>query len=249
MKIYGLIGYPLTHSFSPAYFNNKFSKEEIQARYELYPLKHLKEVMTLLDENPEIKGLNVTIPYKEQIISCLDELKGAAAEIQAVNTISIKRNSSLYITGYNTDVVGFEASLFSFLREKQKVKALVLGTGGASKSVQYVLQKNHVSYRTVSRTVKKNTLTYQDLDEAVISNTLLIINTTPMGMSPHENNFPDIPYHALSPKHYCYDLVYNPEKTLFLSKAQEQGASIKNGLEMLEIQAEASWRIWNMAPE
>lgn len=245
MKKYGLTGFPLEHSFSPRYFNNKFRTEGIAAKYELYPVSDPQQVVTLLRDNPEIAGLNVTIPHKERIIPYLNKLHDAAAEIYAVNTIRISRSEGLHLEGYNTDITGFEASLLPLLKGRPQMQALVLGTGGASKSIQYVLRKHSIPFRIVSRTPSEGMLTYPQLNEKIIGSSLLIINTTPLGMTPHQEAYPDLPYHAVSSNHICYDLIYNPQKTIFLRKAEKHGATIKNGLEMLEKQAEASWEIWN----
>lgn len=245
-SVFGLIGYPLSHSFSKGYFAQKFEKENISGFfYESFPLEAIKVFPELWEILPNLKGLNVTIPYKEQVIPFLDEVQEAAAEIKAVNTI--KKMPDGKLVGFNTDVVGFEQSLS---RKAQGAginlkKALVLGTGGAAKAVFYVLKKLNIDYKVVSRSRGKGDLLYGEISKKMILEVDLIINTTPLGMAPAIDTFPELPYEGLSEKHLLYDLVYNPEKTVFLRKGESQGAAIINGLEMLHIQAEAAWQIWN----
>ena len=241
MATYGLIGYPLTHSFSPAYFANKFHQEGVDAVYEKYELSNIEDFHKLIRTKPEITGLNVTIPYKQSIIPFLDELSTSAKEIGAVNCIAFKDGK---LKGYNTDVIGFEESLLPVLRPQHQ-KALVLGTGGSSLAVRYVLERLNIPYRLVSRNKTASTITYDELDEAVLKEYLVIINTTPVGMFPDVENCPAIPYAAISPAHLLYDLIYNPAETKFLALGKMQGAYIRNGWEMLQLQAEASWQIWN----
>lgn len=241
MATYGLIGYPLTHSFSPAYFANKFHQEGVDAVYEKYELSNIEDFHKLIRTKPEITGLNVTIPYKQSIIPFLDELSTSAKEIGAVNCIAFKDGK---LKGYNTDVIGFEESLLPVLRPQHQ-KALVLGTGGSSLAVRYVLERLNIPYRLVSRNKNASTITYNELDEAVLKEYLVIINTTPVGMFPDVENCPAIPYAAISPAHLLYDLIYNPAETKFLALGKMQGAYIRNGWEMLQLQAEASWQIWN----
>ncbi len=242
MRLFGLIGYPLSHSFSKKYFTEKFEKEGVTGcRYELFPLKTIEGLRSLLEKNPELEGLNVTIPYKQQVLSYLDE-KRIPEELLACNCINIINGK---LVGYNTDVTGFEKSLVPLLKSYHQ-KALILGNGGATAAVVFVLKKLGISFDIVSR--KKHdhsTLTYQDINKKIISDCLLIINTTPLGMEPDTGSCPAIPYLYLTDKHLLYDLVYNPAKTLFLQKGEEQGTTIKNGEEMLVLQAEESWRIWN----
>ncbi len=240
-SVYGLIGYPLSHSFSPEYFTKKFEELEINAKYNLYPLENIGLLKGVLDSEPLLCGLNVTVPYKQTILPFLDNVDNTAFDIGAVNCIKIT-NSKL--SGYNTDVVGFEKSLTPLL-QPQHTKALILGTGGASKAVGYTLKKIGIPYTLVSRNKKQNTISYEDVDSACIEEHLLIINTTPLGMYPNMQSTPHIPYKHIGHKHLLYDLVYNPTQTVFLHKGHEQGATVKNGLEMLQIQAEASWGIWN----
>lgn len=235
---YGLIGYPLSHSFSPDYFKSKFLREGIlDTEYHAYPIEDLNSLKSLIEEH-NLKGLNVTIPYKEKVIPLLDEIDSAAAAVGAVNTIRIQDG---ILKGYNTDVIGFQASFVSFI-EDTKGKALILGTGGAAKAVAYVLDTLDISYVFVSR--NKPYLTYTDLRES-IEDYRYIINTTPLGMYPYKETAPKISYERLNEQYFLYDLIYNPKKTLFLTKGEEAGAQIKNGLEMLYLQAEASWKIWN----
>jgi len=247
MKKLGLIGYPLSHSFSKKYFSNKFKKEKIKEfEYDLYPIESISDLPNLLSKNPDLFGLNVTIPYKEQVIPYLDAIHEEAFAIGAVNTIKIEDGK---LTGYNTDVYGFEKSLVDFLTKKTKKinveNALVLGTGGAAKAVVFILKKIGIEPILVSRNEGKGDLTYQDLDCEIFEECRLIVNTTPLGMSPHLDSCPDLPYHRINQNYFLYDLVYNPEKTVFLSKGEAQGAAIKNGLEMLHLQAEKAWEIWN----
>jgi shikimate dehydrogenase len=240
MATYGLIGYPLTHSFSPAYFANKFRQEGVDAVYEKYELSNIEDFHKLIRTKPEITGLNVTIPYKQSIIPFLDELSTSAKAIGAVNCIAFKDGK---LKGYNTDVIGFEESLLPVLRPQHQ-KALVLGTGGSSLAVRYVLERLNIPYRLVSRNKTASTITYDELDEAVLKEYLVIINTTPVGMFPDVESCPAIPYAAISPAHLLYDLIYNPVETKFLALGKMLGAYIRNGWEMLQLQAEASWQIW-----
>ncbi|MBL7719977.1 MAG: shikimate dehydrogenase [Flavipsychrobacter sp.] len=238
---YGLIGFPLTHSFSPKWFAEKFAAEGIDATYKAYPLELIESISDLLANYP-LRGLNVTIPYKEQVLGYLNELDEAAEAIGAVNCIDIRHGIK---KGYNTDVTGFEQSLAPLL-QAHHTRALVLGTGGAAKAVHYVLEKLGLTYRTVSRHQSEGVITYDELTEELIASHPLIINTTPLGMAPHTDEAPAIPYHALTEKHLLYDLIYNPDETKFLALGKQQGATIKNGHEMLVRQAEASWEIWKI---
>jgi shikimate dehydrogenase len=243
MKKYGLIGYPLSHSFSQKYFTEKFQREGITGCvYENFPLASIDEFAALMQQQPDLNGLNVTIPYKEKVIPFLTAQSEVVQTIGACNCIKIENGR---LTGHNTDVVGFEESLKPLLQPHHK-KALVLGTGGAAKAVHYVLNKLGIAFLEVSRTpATERQIAYQQIDAAVIREHEVIINTSPLGMYPNINECPPLPYEALMPKHYLFDLVYNPAKTLFLQKGEEQGAAIKNGHDMLIIQAEESWRIWN----
>lgn len=240
MRRFGLIGFPLSHSFSPGYFADKFKKEGIlDCEYKAYPISKIHELDGLIKD--DLVGLNVTIPYKEQVIPYMSSVSDAVQELGAVNTI-VHIDGKLH--GYNSDVYGFQHSLQTWIgEESMSAHALILGSGGAAKAVGYVLNKLSVEYQIVSR--KEGYLNYTALDKSILSQHLLIINTTPLGMSPNINQCPPIPYDFLSASHYCYDLIYNPKKTSFLSQAESKGASIKNGYEMLILQAEESWRIWN----
>lgn len=239
MALYGLIGYPLTHSFSPAYFNNKFEKQGIDATYRAFPLAHINDLPALIEQHSDLEGLNVTIPYKELVIPYLDAIDPAAKTIEAVNCIRIKNGVR---TGYNTDYKGFLDSLKPLLKH-QHTQALILGSGGASKAIQYALQQLGIMYRLVSRS-GENDYTYLQLTDDIIDSHKLIINTTPLGMYPNTDASPLIPYHAIGYQHLLYDLVYNPTETKFLLMGKKQRAAIKNGYEMLTLQAEASWNIW-----
>ena len=239
-NIFGLIGFSLEHSFSPQYFHSKFNELGLQDYdYRLFPLESIEEFKDLNTEN--LKGLNVTIPYKQSIIKYLDDIEAEALEVGAVNTIQIKNGRCI---GYNTDVYGFEQSLSSFLLDEiSNVNALILGSGGASKAVSYVLQKLKMPYTIISRSSEWN---YDRLRGETLESYRLIINTTPLGMSPYLNQMPQIDYSQIGTSHFLYDLIYNPEKTLFLEQGLKHGARIKNGLEMLKLQADKSWEIWNM---
>lgn len=242
MQRYGLIGKKLGHSFSKRYFTEKFEKEGIaDAVYELYELPTINQLPQLLQRVPALVGLNVTVPYKQAVLPYLDELDEAAARIGAVNTIKITAGKT---KGYNTDYIGFKSSLEKFYPVTQHGRALVLGSGGASKAVCAALQDLGINYTILSRSLEPGQLTYNELTAELMQQYPLIINTTPLGMYPEVENCPAIPYKALSATHYLYDLVYNPEETLFLKKGKEAGAQTINGLEMLYGQAEAAWQIW-----
>lgn len=242
MKIYGLIGYPLSHSFSKGFFAEKFEREGItDCLYESFPLPDIREFPALLAQYPGLCGLNVTIPYKEAVMAYLDELSPAAASIKAVNCIWFRDGRK---TGFNTDVIGFKRSLEPLLKPHHN-KALILGTGGAAKAIQYVLGTLQIPYKLVSRTASATTISYDQLDADIMAEHTIIVNTSPLGMYPNTDAAPALPYQYLSSAHLLYDLVYNPAKTLFLQKGEAKGATIKNGHEMLVLQAEASWEIWN----
>jgi shikimate dehydrogenase len=247
MKKYGLIGYPLSHSFSRGYFRDKFQEEKIpNVQYDNYELKDVSQVKELLSYDPEILGLNVTIPYKQSVISHLDILDPIAGRIGAVNII--KKLSDGKLKGYNSDYYGFRISLEKWLGPEIVGKgALILGTGGASKAVLAVLEDCNISYLKISRNAGKDCITYFDLRRnlSLIDQYRLIINTTPLGMFPKINEKPNLPYEALSENNFLFDLIYNPEKTLFLQEGEIIGAKIKNGREMLILQAERSWQVWN----
>ncbi|MBA2421809.1 MAG: shikimate dehydrogenase [Chitinophagales bacterium] len=243
MKLFGLIGYPLTHSFSKKYFTDKFSNEHIDdCVYENFPLLKVEDFSDLITSHPKLAGLNVTIPYKESIIQNVHELDPVAKEIAAVNTIKFAGG---ILKGYNTDVYGFMQSFAKELGDGHK-QALILGTGGSSKAVAYSLKKLGIFYKYVSRDAEKNdVITYEDITPALMNESKIIINTTPLGMFPHIGSCPMIPYERLTASHFLFDLIYNPEETLFLKKGREAHAKTKNGLEMLKLQAEKSWEIWN----
>lgn len=243
LRHYGLIGYPLSSSFSQRFFNGKFEKENQKAYYDLYPIDDIGKFGDLVKET-DFYGMNVTIPYKQQVIPFLDTLDETAKEIGAVNVIKFTRqNRKQTMKGYNTDAVGFEKSLLPLLQPYHR-KALVLGTGGASKAVAYVLKKNNIEFKFVSRNKKEGQLTYEELTKEIMAEYLLVINCTPLGMYPVDA-CPDIPYDDLTDRHLLYDLIYNPEKTVFLQRGEAKGATVKNGLEMLHGQAVAAWEIWN----
>ena len=242
MRLFGLIGYPLSHSFSKNYFTKKFEEEGlIDCRYENFSIPSVDELKTILENNPGLNGLNVTIPYKEKVTSFLDHNSATTEQIGACNCIKII-DGKLY--GYNTDVIGFEKTLDIKLLPHHK-KALVLGSGGASKAVQFVLRKKGIEFIVVSRSNNSTFLSYENLTSKIIHEHLLIINTTPLGMQPHTDLYPSIDYSGLTTQHYLYDLIYNPAKTIFLQKGERMGAAIQNGAEMLIIQAEESMKIWN----
>lgn len=239
--LYGLIGYPLSHSFSPTYFANKFAAEAIDAEYRVFPLRNLNELPGLLEMHPSIRGLNITIPYKQEVHTYLHSIDDAAKNIGAVNCITINEGQ---LCGYNTDVIGFHNSLQPLL-QPQHTQALILGTGGAARAAMYVLRQLGISYQVVSRQKSPKALTYDDITADIINTHKLIINSSPAGMHPLVDAFPHLPYQALGPDHLLYDMVYNPPETLFLRFGKQYGCMVKNGLEMLHLQAEASWHIWN----
>jgi shikimate dehydrogenase len=242
MYLFGLLGYPLSHSFSKRYFTEKFEREGIKdCRYDLYAIEKIELLTDILQQNRDIIGLNVTIPYKQAVIPFLDAIDETAAEAGAVNSIKIENGT---LTGYNTDIIGFEESLLPWLNPTKRLKALVLGNGGAAKAVFYVLKKHNIPYKIVTRSPKNDEIGYNSLDKKLINAHRLIINTTPLGMSPNIDTCPAIPYQYLTQKHFLYDLVYNPEQTLFLTKGMQQGAATKNGIEMLHSQAINAWKIW-----
>lgn len=245
MRLFGLIGYPLGHSFSLPYFTRKFEEENIDARYQNFPLENIGDFKDLVKNEAELVGLNVTVPYKQEIIPYLDALHPTARSIGAVNSIFFcRRQGQLSLLGYNSDVIGFERSLKEHLEKRHK-NALVLGNGGSAKAVKYVLEALGISYQVVSRRPGEGLLSYVQLDENLIRKNTLIVNTTPLGMFPNEDGCPDIPYEALSADHLLFDLIYNPAQTTFLARGKEQGATVVNGSDMLVYQAEASWEIWN----
>ncbi len=241
MKKFGLIGYPLEHSFSKFYFTEKFKKEGIQATYENFSLTNIDNLKTILSQN-KVDGINVTIPYKESIIHLLDDIDSEAKIVGAVNCVKISNNQ---LIGYNTDIIGFEKSFLPFISAIQTPKkALVFGTGGANKAVVHILKKHQIPFLQVSRNEILNGITYADIDEKTMQEYSILINTTPVGMYPKIEEVLPIPYHLITDKHFVFDLVYNPEKSKLLSIAENQGAQIKNGLDMLHIQAEEAWKIF-----
>jgi shikimate dehydrogenase len=248
MKTYGLIGYRLGYSFSKGFFQKKFETEGLNDReYLNFELDRIDDFPDIFKQNDQIAGLNCTIPYKQAIIPFLDEVDEQAAEVGAVNTIRISRsNNQIKLKGYNTDCYGFEHSILPMLKDKHR-KALILGTGGASKAIKYVLNQKNIEY--ISATTKDqlgdSELSYHQIDEPILKEHLIIINATPLGTYPNVDNCPAIPYEFLTPDHILYDLVYNPEETMFMKKGKAKGAATKNGLEMLHLQAEKAWEIWN----
>lgn len=241
MHKYGLIGKNIDYSFSKAYFNKKFKDSNIDAVYENFDINNILKIKTILNREKNLKGLNVTIPYKENVIEFLDELDKTAKAIGAVNTIKIRNNK---LHGYNTDVYGFMTAVFPLL-EKHHQKALVLGSGGASKAICYALQSFDIDYITVSRQPKNNQISYQEIDKKMINSHHLIINCTPLGTYPNIEESPDIPYQYLTQKHLLFDLVYNPTVSTFLAQGKSQKTKICNGYDMLMFQAEKAWEIWN----
>lgn len=246
MRLFGLIGNPLEHSFSKTYFDHKFIAEKLEGcRYELFQLSDVRLIMQLPANFPELEGLNITIPFKRTVIPLLDAMDAIASGIGAVNCIKISReNEKTLLTGYNTDAPAFLKTLLPLLDSRHH-KALILGTGGSALAVRHALLQLGIATQFVSRTNDRRCLTYQDLTEEIIQEHLLIINATPQGMFPDVETCPDIPYKHLTSKHLLYDLVYNPGLTEFLRKGKLKGATVKNGLEMLHLQAELSWKIWN----
>lgn len=252
MKKYGLIGYPLSHSFSAEFFKEKFKRESIDSVYENHPISSIEEFPELIKSIPELEGLNVTIPYKQAVISYLDEMDSEAAAVGAVNVIKINhRDGTVKLKGYNSDLYGFRESIRPYILKikeitgKDKLKALILGTGGASKAVSYGLKQLGIEAVFVSRNKKNNVYTYEELTPEVIKGHNVIVNTTPLGMSPSVDTCPNINYKNIGIGHLLFDAVYNPEKTLFLKNGEAAGALIKNGLDMLHLQAMKAWEIWN----
>ena len=239
MDIYGLIGYPLEHSFSISYFNQKFEDEGIDAQYENFEIQSIESLMEVIDSTPNLRGLNVTIPYKEKVISYLDTLSPEARAIGVRH-----ENNKVVLKGYNSDVIGFTQSIEPML-EKHHKKALILGTGGASKAVDYGLKALGLETVFVSRYKRPGTIQYKDITPEVIKEYNVIVNCTPCGMYPHTDECPDLPYESMDNHTILYDLIYNPDETLFMKKGAAFGANVKNGLEMLLLQAFASWEFWN----
>lgn len=244
MRSYGLIGFPLTHSFSKRYFDEKFLREGItDCTFENFPLKNIEEVNQLIAEHTDLRGFAVTIPYKKKIIRFLDEGTDAVRQMVACNCVKIEDGK---LKGYNTDVTGFERSFVKHL-QPHHTKALILGTGGAADAVAFALNKMGIEYLFVSRSkeIDPKIISYKTLDSVLMKERNAIVNCTPLGTYPNNDEYPDIPYQYLTPEHYLFDLVYNPDFTKFLLKGEQQGSVICNGKEMLEIQAEENWKIWN----
>ena len=245
MKKYGLIGYPLGHSFSKNFFNEKFRSENIDAEYVNFEIPTIEDFNKIIKANPTLCGLNVTIPYKQSVLPYLSELDETAEAIGAVNVIKfIHRAGDVLLKGYNSDAIGFRDSLVPLLQPHHK-KALVFGTGGASKAVEYVLRQLHIEVQLVSRKAVGPALSYEQITPEVLQSYQLLVNTTPLGTFPHVDTCVDIPYQNITNKHLLYDLVYNPQETLFLRHGKERGAQVMNGYAMLRGQAEAAWEIWN----
>ena len=246
MKTFGLIGYPLKHSFSYRFFGEKFKKENIDAQYLNFEVADIGMLPDIIKEYTKLQGLNVTIPYKEQVIPFLDELDATANAIGAINVIKITRNGdNVYLKGYNSDYIGFRNSISPLINPDIHRKALILGTGGASKAVEYGLKDLGLDTKYVSRSKKDGMLTYDELSEDIMSEYTVIVNASPVGTFPNIDECPDIPYSYIGKNHLLYDLIYNPAVTKFLETGKSQGAKIKNGEEMLELQAIAAWHIWN----
>ncbi|APZ47961.1 shikimate dehydrogenase [Polaribacter reichenbachii] len=243
-KLFGLLGKNISYSFSRGYFTEKFKELNLNKhKYVNFDLQEIQNFPSIIDENEHLKGINVTIPYKEDVIPFLNKLDKTAEEIGAVNTIKFTKRGDL--KGYNSDVVGFENSIFPLLKKHHK-RALILGTGGASKAIAYAFKRNDIKFKFVSRKPKgKKEISYDDLTQEIMEKYTIIVNSTPVGTSPEIEKYPNIPYQFITSNHILYDLIYNPAETTFLSKGKEKGATIKNGLEMLKLQAEESWRIWN----
>ncbi len=247
MNTYGLIGYPLGHSFSRKFFTEKFAREGIDAQYLNFEIPSIEEFPEIIKNNPTLKGLNVTIPYKQQVMQYLDDISEEAKAIGAVNVVKCQLstvNCQLHLTGYNSDVIGFVESIKPLLKPHHK-KALILGTGGASKAIRYGLEeKLGMETLFVSRTAREGMITYEEVTAEVLKEYEVIVNCSPVGMYPHVDECPALPYEALNENNLLYDLVYNPLETLFMKKGAAQGATVKNGLEMLHLQAIASWEFW-----
>ncbi|WP_108868602.1 shikimate dehydrogenase family protein [Aquimarina aquimarini] len=240
-KIYGLLGRNIGYSFSRGFFSEKFKSESLDCEYTNFDIPQITEITEVIKDT-KIQGLNVTIPYKQEIIEYLDSLDPIAKEIGAINVIKFDKEKGLI--GYNSDYYGFTESLKPLLNNTVK-KALILGTGGASKAIAYALQQLHIEYTFVSRNSGHNKLSYKDLDSLIMADHTLIINCTPLGTHPNILDCPDIPYQYITNDHVLYDLIYNPPETTFMQKGKEKGATVANGLQMLKLQAEKAWEIWN----
>jgi shikimate dehydrogenase len=246
-NLYGLIGKKLSHSFSPAYFRQKFKKLGLDADYRLFEMETIHQLPELLKKHPNLSGLNITIPFKTEVLPFLDELDVVAKQIATVNTVQIQRkNGQLTLKGYNTDVTGFEQTLLPYVEGRSGIKAIILGTGGAARAVAFVLKKMEIEFIFVSRhPVNPQQINYSEINKAVLDTYHLIIQTTPIGMFPHATAAPPLPYQFIGPKHILIDLIYNPAETEFLRQGRISGAATSNGQKMLTIQAEASWELWN----
>lgn len=245
MVKYGIIGFPLGHSFSRGFFTEKFAREDIDAQYLNFEIPDARMLLDVLRDNPELRGLNVTLPHKQAVIPMLDELSDEACEIGAVNVIKCTMNNGRWtMKGFNSDIIGFTESIKPLLKPYHQ-KALVLGTGGASKAICVGLIRLGLEWKYVSRTPREGMITYRDITSETLQEYSVIVNCSPVGMFPHVDEAPAIPYAYLTPKHLLFDCVYNPEDTLYMKKGREQGAIVKNGLEMLHLQAIASWHFWN----
>ena len=245
MQLFGLLGFPLGHSFSKTYFTEKFKTEKIDAEFVNFESDNIEQTLQVIKTTPSLKGFAVTIPYKEKIIPYLDYISEEAQKIGAVNSVKVEYTiAGPILTGYNTDILGFRESLLQFI-QTSPTQALLLGTGGASKAVRHALASLGIEVLTVSRTPHSPSEIAYDQVARFLPNTPLIINATPVGMWPNVTNCPDIPYHLLSSNHYLFDLIYNPEITEFMHRGEQQGARIKNGLQMLYLQADYSWKLWN----
>ncbi|MBR6866606.1 MAG: shikimate dehydrogenase [Prevotella sp.] len=246
MDKYGLIGYPLGHSFSISYFNQKFEDEGINAKYENFEISSIDQLQEVLDTNPNLKGLNVTIPYKEKVMEYLDSITPEAQAIGAVNVIRVWQDGkNLKLKGYNSDVIGFTQSIEPMIDPNWHKKALILGTGGASKAINYGLKSLGLETVYVSRYERPGTIQYASITPEVVKEYNVIVNCTPVGMYPHTEECPPLPYEAMDHHTILYDLIYNPDETLFMKRGRQQGAEVKNGLEMLLLQAFASWEFWH----
>lgn len=246
MDKYGLIGYPLGHSFSISYFNQKFADEGINAKYENFEIENIDQLQEVLDINPDLRGLNVTIPYKEKVIEFLDSITPEAQSIGAVNVIRVTHEGKkIKLKGYNSDVIGFTKSIEPMLDKKWHQKALILGTGGASKAINYGLKSLGLETVFVSRYQRPGTIQYEQITPEVVREYNVIVNCTPLGMYPHTDECPLLPYEAMDYHTILYDLIYNPDETLFMKRGREHGADVKNGLEMLLLQAFVSWEFWH----
>jgi shikimate dehydrogenase len=246
MDKYGLIGYPLGHSFSISYFNQKFADEGINAKYENFEIENIDQLQEVLDMNPDLRGLNVTIPYKEKVIEYLDSITPEAQSIGAVNVIRVTHEGKkIKLKGYNSDVIGFTKSIEPMLDKKWHQKALILGTGGASKAINYGLKSLGLETVFVSRYQRPGTIQYEQITPEVVREYNVIVNCTPLGMYPHTDECPLLPYEAMDYHTILYDLIYNPDETLFMKRGREHGAEVKNGLEMLLLQAFVSWEFWH----